>query len=119
MKMSLISIDKGGFVRLSVDGEITCRDLHAGDGHNPLEKVLGESWANNRVLLSLAKTGFMDSSAIGWLLECQRKFKAAGGKLVLHSASPRVQDVFDLLKIGKALNLKENEKTAIELLTAA
>jgi anti-anti-sigma factor len=85
--------------------------------HNPFEATLGSSWATNGVLLSLAKTPFIDSSAIGWLLDTHRKMQQAGGMLVLHSAQPRVSEVLDLLKLRSVLNLKDNEKTAHDFFT--
>jgi anti-anti-sigma factor len=117
MKLSLVSIEKAGFIRLVAEGEITSRDFLDAN-KNPLETVLGANWASNNVILSLEKTSFIDSSAIGWLIDCQRKTKAAGGKFVLHSAPPRVRDVFDLLKMRAVLNLKDNEQAAREVFTA-
>ncbi len=118
MKLSLVSIEKAGYVRLAAEGEITSRDFLENGGKNPLEAVLGAAWASNNVLLSLERTAFIDSSAIGWLIDSQRKSKAAGGKLVLHSAPPRVRDVFDLLKMRTVLNLKDDEKLAAAFITS-
>jgi anti-anti-sigma factor len=118
MKISLLSVEKAGYVRLAAEGEITSHDFLDGDGTNPMEAVLGKSWATNNILLSLEKLSFIDSSAIGWLIENQRSSKAAGGTLVLHTAPPRVREVFDLLKLGTVLNLKEDEASARDFCTA-
>jgi anti-anti-sigma factor len=118
MKLSLVSIEKAGYVRLAAEGDITSRDFLGVGGKNPLETVLGENWASNNVMISLERTSFIDSSAIGWLIDAHRKSKAAGGKLVLHSAPARVRDVFDLLKMRNVLNLKDDEKSAREFITA-
>src|ERR1700728_5349369 len=112
MKLSMISIEKAGYVKLMAEGEITSGDLLDAKLHNPLESVLGASWASNNVLLSLSKTPFIDSSAIGWLLDTHRKMQQAGGKLVPHSAQPRVSEVFELLKLRSVLDLKADEKAA-------
>jgi anti-anti-sigma factor len=118
MKLSLVSIEKAGYVRLEAEGDITSGDFLDSGGKNPLETVLGANWASNNVMISLEKTAFIDSSAIGWLIDAQRKSKAAGGKLVLHSAPARVRDVFDLLKMRVVLNLKDDENSARNFLTA-
>jgi anti-anti-sigma factor len=118
MKLSLVAIEKAGYVRLSAEGEITSRDFLESGGTNPIETVLGNAWAANNILLSMERTIFIDSSAIGWLIDSQRKSKAAGGKLVLHSAPARVRDVFDLLKMRSILNLKDDERAACDSLTA-
>ena len=117
MKLSLVSIEKAGYVRLEAVGDITSADFLDSGGKNPLESVLGANWASNNVMLSLERTSFIDSSAIGWLIDAQRKSRAAGGKLVLHSAPARVRDVFDLLKMRAVLNLKDDENAAREFLT--
>jgi anti-anti-sigma factor len=113
MKLLLVSIEKAGYVRVAAEGDITSRDFD-NSATNPFEVVLGEHWPDNNIMLSLEKAGFMDSSAIGWLMNTHRKTKEAGGKLVLHSAPPRVQEVLDLLKMRAVLNLKENEAAARE-----
>ena|ERR1700728_4515162 len=112
MKLSMISIEKAGYVKLLAEGEITSGDLLDAKLHNPLESVLGASWASNNVLLSLAKTPFIDSSAIGWLLDSHNKMRQSGGKLVLHSAQPRVSELFSLLKLTTVLNLMDDEASA-------
>ncbi|MGD0463635.1 MAG: STAS domain-containing protein [Tepidisphaeraceae bacterium] len=117
MKLSLVSIERAGYVKLATDGDITGNDLLEAQGRNPFEMVLGASWATNNILLNLAKTAFMDSSAIGWLIGSQRKAQSVGGKLALHSAQPRVAELFDLLKVRIALNLKDGEESAQQFIT--
>jgi anti-anti-sigma factor len=116
MKVSLLSIEKAGYVRLGIEGDITSHDFLDSDGKNPLEGALGPGWASNNILLSLEQTHFIDSSAIGWLIDCQRGSKSAGGTLVLHSAPPRVADLFNMLKLRSALNLQDNESAARDFL---
>ena len=118
MKLSLVSIEKSGYVRLATDGEITSQDF-PDPGKNPLENLLGANWASNNLMLSLEKTGFIDSTAIGWLIDTQRKSKSAGGKFVVHSAPRRVREVFQLLKMDLVLNLKDNEEAARKIFAPA
>lgn len=118
MKLTLLSIEKAGYVKLQAEGDITCADFLDAKGKNPFEAILGTSWASNNLVLSLEKTLFIDSSAIGWLIDSLRQTRAAGGRLVLHSASPRVRDLFDLLHMRAALNLKDDESEARQYLTA-
>lgn len=115
----MVSIEKAGYVKLQTEGDITSDDLIDARTKNPLESVLGTSWASNNVLLNLAKTAFIDSSAIGWLLDTHRKMQQGGGKLVPHSPQPRVTEVLALLKLKSVLNLKDTEAAAHEFITAA
>ena len=116
MKLSLVSIEKAGYVKLATEGDITSTDFLESKDKNPLEGVLGASWASNNILLDMSHTAFIDSSAIGWLLESCRKLQQNGGKMVPHSAQPRVVELFDLLKLRRVLNLKDDEKSAQDLI---
>ena len=112
MKLSLRDIDKSGVVRIGAEGDITVRDF-ADPGKNPLEIVLGEKWPGHRVIIGLAKINFIDSSAIGWLIDCNRKFKESGGRMILHSPTPRVNDVIDLLRMREVLEICPTEEAAM------
>ena len=111
MKLSLVSIEKEGLIRIATDGNITSNDFHA-DGKNPLEQVMGLTWSTNKVLLDMDKTNYIDSTAIGWLIRCHKEFKIKGGLFVVHSVQPAVRQVLDLLKIGKVVPIVENEAAA-------
>jgi anti-anti-sigma factor len=118
MKLTLCSIEKAGYVKLNADGEITSADFVEAKDKNPLESVLGSSWATNNVLLNLSRTPFIDSTAIGWLLDTHKAMHQSGGKLVPHSAQPRVSQLLDLLKLRTVLHLKPDEKSAHEFIIA-
>src|ERR1700722_3323273 len=118
MKLSLVSIERAGYVKLAAVGDITSNDLLDAGGSNPFEMVLGASWATNNILLDLGRTAFMDSSAIGWLIDSQRKVQSAGGRFAIHSAQPRVAELIDLLKLRTVLNLKNEETAAYHFITA-
>jgi anti-anti-sigma factor len=111
MKLSLVSIEKNGVVRVAAEGNITTQDFSASD-KNPLEKLLGVTWFTNKVMLDLDRTDYIDSSAIGWLIGSQRAFKDGGGKFVVHSIQPAVRQILDLLKIGKVVPLVADEPEA-------
>ena len=114
MNVSVVSIEKDGIVRLSANGSITASEM-AGDDKHPLAHVIGEHWSSNNVVLSLEKTEYVDSTAVGWFLSCQKQFDRDGGKFVLHSIPPSVQQIFDLLKVGRVLHLAEDEAEALKI----
>lgn len=116
MKLSLSRIDKGGFVCVAADGMVTMADVQG--AANVFEGVLGPAWATNQVLLDMSRVTFIDSAAIGWLIDSNKTFKQSGGRMVPHSIQPRVRQVLDLLHIGKAIAMADNEQTAQQLLTA-
>ncbi len=116
MKLSLVSIEKEGFVRVAVEGNLVASEIDA-VGNNPMAGLLGVTWFNNRVCLDMKRCDYIDSSAIGWFMASNKAFKQAGGRLVLHSVQPAVQQIFDLLKIGKTITIVPDEAAARELLT--
>jgi anti-anti-sigma factor len=63
-------------------------------------------------LLSLEKTSYIDSTAVGWIIRCHKHCKEAGGKLVLHSISPSVLQLLRLLRMQDLLHIAENDAAA-------
>lgn len=112
MQVQLVSIEPDGVVRLAAEGAMTASDM-AGDDRHLLAGTVGEHWANNRVVLNLSRTDYIDSTAIGWLLSCKKQFDANGGRFVLHSIPPSVQQIFDILKVGRVLPLAGDEAEAL------
>ena len=111
--LNLISIDRDGLVRVATQGDLTAAGVRPG-GRNPLESLLGANWPAHWVLLDLGRTHFLDSAAIGWLLTSQRRLRAGGGGLAVHSAPPRVRQMFDLLRLERALPVFADEAAARE-----
>src|SRR5262245_25656709 len=118
MKLSLVSIEKAGPVRVAAEGLITAEDFDA-EGINPLAPLMGQTWSSNNVLLDLSRVSYIDSSAIGWLISSHRAFKAGGGKMVAHSLQPTVKQIMDMLRIGQVVQLAEDEAAARALLNGA
>ena len=100
---SLLSRDSG-ITHLTAEGEATAVDFRPAGTHH-FDTLLGDDWSSQRVLLNMERVPCIDSSAIGWLIHAQRAFRAAGGKLVLHSVSPAVRNVLELLKLGRIVPL--------------
>lgn len=111
MKISLGGIERDGFVKLMIEGNITATDFPA-DGKNPIEGLLGPAWTTFRVLLDIGNVPYIDSSAIGWLIGTSKNFKDGGGGLAVYRIQPSVKQVLDLLKVGKVVPLCETEQEA-------
>jgi anti-anti-sigma factor len=117
MKLTLMSIEKSGVIHIAAEGDITSKDF-GDNAKNPMETVLGHNWATSSVIFDLSKTSFIDSSAVGWLIDCQRRFKERNGRMALHSPTPRVRDVIDLLKMRTVLNVQDSAAAAATQLNA-
>jgi len=116
--LSLVSIDKDGCIRVASTGNLTTANISF-TPKNPLESVLGTTWASNRIILDLSKTDFMDSTAIAWLIATTKQSQTSGGSIAIHSIAPRARQMLDILKIGKVIPLVANEAAARQFLTGA
>jgi anti-anti-sigma factor len=111
MAFNLLSIERDGLVRVGADGNITWREVKT-DAGNPLAKLLGANWAQMRLLVDMSGVAYIDSAAVGWLLESQKSFKDAGGRLVLYGVQPQVRQVFDLLRVARVIAVAQDEAEA-------
>jgi anti-anti-sigma factor len=100
------------------DGEISQARFPSHD-FNPLEDLLGAGFYQRQVLLDLGQATFIDSSGVGWLLTNHKNFLAAGGKLILHSVPPMVDQVLRLLQLHHMLSIKADRVAAMAAAGAA
>lgn len=111
MAFNLIGIDRDGIVRVAAGGNLTWKEVQADNGA-PLSSILGANWAQQRILLDMGQAHFIDSAAVGWLMESIKTVNDAGGKLVLYGVQPQVQQVFDLLRVGRVIPVTADEAAA-------
>lgn len=112
MRMRLISTD-GRLVRLGLSGRVS--QVETPDGTDPIVDLLGEEAYQRPVLLDMADTEMIDSSGIGWLLLCHKRFQDGGGKLVCHSVPPLVGNVFKLMRINQVISITGTREEAEQL----
>jgi anti-anti-sigma factor len=101
---------EAGFVRLELVGQITRSDWPA--EYDPLVELCGRDIHTSKVLLNLSQANYLDSSGVSWLLACNKRFKEAGGTLVLHSISPLTMQFLKLMRMDLALTLATDEAAA-------
>ncbi|MDZ4819319.1 MAG: STAS domain-containing protein [Planctomycetota bacterium] len=105
----------GKRTEVTITGRITYADLDF--KQDPL-LVHSPDIYSRTVLFNLSGVEYIDSSGVSWLLTFHRKFREAGGKLILHSLHPMVLQVLQVLRLEKVLNLAESAKHAeAEVLT--
>jgi anti-anti-sigma factor len=103
----------------SIDGSAHCVQVsgritqHAvAENKDAFTDILGSNAFSNQVILGFENVEHVDSSGVGWLLSNNRQFGEGGGKMVLHSLAPAVQNVFGMLKLNKVLTLVGSEDEA-------
>ena len=93
---------------VAVQGDISQAQFPA-NNNNPLEELLGTDCYSRHVLLDLNQGGFIDSSGVGWLLACHKRFLAGGGRLILFSLPPMIEQVIQLLRLQTILTIKPDQ----------
>jgi len=104
---------EGNLVRMQAAGRLVHGTL--AESPDPIGTLLGKDTFSRTVLLSLAQVTFIDSSGIGWLLGCRRRFREGGGKFVIHSVPPVVLDIMRVMKLEHVLRLAEDEDAALAM----
>ncbi len=112
MEILILSND-GEIVRLLIRGQVVQATLSSPE---PLSEALGGNGYCRRVVLSLAETTFIDSSGIGWLLGCNKRFREGGGKLVIHSVPPIVLDMLRVMRLHEVLKVADDESGALAMI---
>ena len=115
MKLNVVS-KEDGLTSVESVGDITVFDLS--DRENPLETLLGIDCYRQTVLLDLAQSTYIDSSGVGWLIQCHTKFQHGGGRLVVHSIAPMVNHCFRVLGVYDVLNVASDKAVAMALASA-
>jgi anti-anti-sigma factor len=112
MSLTVVA-DEGQLIHVSCAGDVSQRWLAPGE--DPWITALGPAGYGRKVLLSLEKANYMDSSGVGWLLGSHKRFRQAGGNLVLHSVPPLVNPVLQMLRLDLIVPTADNEAAAREL----
>jgi anti-sigma B factor antagonist len=115
MQLTLTTQDDTA-ICLAVQGDISQSRFPA-NVNNPLENLLGTDCYHRRVLLDLEQGGFIDSSGIGWLMACHKRFLAGGGQLVLYALPPMIEQVIQLLRLQHILTIKPDRNSALALVS--
>ena len=105
-----MQLGQGDIVVLELHGRLS-RDEWM-DNRDPIAAACGDDVFSRKVMLSLANANYLDSTGVEWLLVSDQKFKDAGGKLVLHSASRTTYDFLKMMRMHLVLDLVPDEATA-------
>ena len=115
MELSILS-QNDQHVHVKATGEIRQRKL-PGD-KEPLGELLGEDAYTNKVLLDLSEVKYVDSSGLGWLVVCQKRFNEGNGGLVLHSLPQLVTNVLMIVKLDQVFTIADDVDAAVAAIDA-
>jgi anti-anti-sigma factor len=97
-------------VRLELAGRLS-RDGWT-EGKDPLVTMCGDSIYSRPVLMSLEKANYLDSTGVEWLLHANRKFREAGGRLILHSPTAMTMQFLKMMRMHLVLEMADDEEQA-------
>jgi anti-sigma B factor antagonist len=69
--------------------------------------------STTKLALDLSRLRFVDSSGLGALISCLRKFNAKGGNLKLFGMSRQVRAVFELVRMHRIFEICETNEQAV------
>ena len=98
-----IAKDDGREVRVSISGKVTQHDFSG--KQEPLIELLGPNVYARHVTLDMGETMYLDSAGVGWLLNCHKRMREAGGTLTLDNTPSIVVNLLRLLKLSKMLGI--------------
>jgi anti-anti-sigma factor len=113
--MKLDCIEDNGIVTVTVEGRIVHGEIDTAD--DPIKARLGPDVYRKKLLINLARTEFVDSAGISWLLICHKRCREAGGTMVIHSITPMVRQVLGVLRLDQVFHLADDASGAKAVLT--
>jgi len=116
MELTIRSDDRDVLL-LEVRGPVTQNSLASPP--EPLSTLCGGEVYRRKVVLGMGQTAFIDSSGLGWLLGCNKRFREASGMLVIHSVPPLVLDVIKVMRVDRVLKIAEDEQAALAMTRGA
>lgn len=112
MELHVVSHD-GDIVQVGVSGRVT-QDGSMRE-NEPLSSLIGLDAYRRVVLLNMQDADIIDSSGVGWLLTCHKRFNEANGKLILFNMPLIVANVFKLMRLDTFFNIAGNSEAALRI----
>jgi anti-sigma B factor antagonist len=110
MQLKLNTRSRDGVLVVDCSGRIVFGEESA-HLRDTVKKLVGE---NNRIVLNLAGTGYIDSGGLGILVALYTTARNAGGSIKLATLTPRVGDLLQVTKLLTVFDVYDTEDQAIE-----
>ena len=98
--------ENNGVTVAAIEGEINISS-------SPQLKKEMEKVTNPKVVVNLAKVGYVDSSGLATLVELLKKARSKGGALYLTNLSDKVRSLFEITKLDKLFGIYPDDATAV------
>ncbi|PQO36521.1 STAS domain-containing protein [Blastopirellula marina] len=78
------------------------------------DRLVLEAVTAKKLLVNFRGVEYMSSAMIGKLIHLSKKSKEAKIKLKLCGVGPKINEIFQLMKLNKVFDIQKDEKSAIE-----
>jgi anti-anti-sigma factor len=113
MDLSIAAVENN-VADVQVSGAITQAQLSP--SQEPLSVALGPNAYNHKILLDLTNSDHIDSSGVNWLLTMHRRARENGGRLVIHSVPPLVDNVLKVLRMNLVFEIAPSREEAFRMI---
>jgi anti-sigma B factor antagonist len=76
---------------------------------------LVDELGRRKLLLNFGNVEYMSSAALGKLITLNKKVQSAGGRLILCNIDPQIREVFEITKLDKLFDIRNEEQEALQL----
>ena len=105
--MDIKSAEKDGVLVVEINGEINISS-------SPELKKWFEKSQASKVLINMAKVGYIDSSGLATLVELLKRLKTKGGTLTLTQLSSKVKSLFEITKLDRLFGIYPSDDAALK-----
>ena len=98
-----------------VQASLTGLVRESGPDDHPLDQLDIPHIHSRRLLLNMAGVKMLNSNGLGWLLTCNKRCRAEGGRLVLHSLPTMAMNVVKMMRLNQVLTIAADEQQALQL----
>lgn len=98
MKLEILPFEADDLIRVRCEGPLSLAGLPL--GADPFRQILGPQAFSRKVLLDLKRAEGADTSGVAWLMRMTDQFARSGGRLILNSIPPMVEQIIHVLGLG-------------------
>jgi anti-sigma B factor antagonist len=109
--MSLQSASKDGILTIRIDDDRLVDPSVLSRLFDDLHALMSKT-TEDRVIVDFSQVQFMASSALGKLVQFQKKSKEHNAKVKLAGITPDIYEVFKITKLNKVFDIAKDEPTA-------
>lgn len=66
-----------------------------------------------KIVLDFSNVEYLSSAALGKLITMEKKVKASGGKLRLCNIRPEIYEVFEITRLNRVFDIRDNQEAAL------